>query len=142
MTSSTLICCAAKTVWFKTGDVGFLNPEKYLFIVDRKKDLIISKSEKISPLEIENVISKHPKLKDVCILGIPDFNNDEMIVAILVANGDELINLEELIFFIEGKLAKFKFPRKIFYMNEIIRNQTGKILRDEMKKKLMENNEK
>lgn len=127
--------------WFQTGDIGYLNSENYLFIVDRKKDLIISKSEKISPVEIETILSKHPKLKDVCIIGIPDSHNDEMIVAILVCNGDEFITLEDINFFLEGKLAKFKFPRKVFYVKEIIRNQTGKILRDEMKKKLMENNE-
>ena len=116
--------------FFTVGDVGYLNPGGYLFLSDRKIDMIISGGANIYPAEIENVFLTHPKVGDVAVFGIPNEDWGEEVKAVVepaagVETGDALT--QELLAFCKEKLAKFKLPRSIDYTDEMPRDPNGKL---------------
>ncbi|RLQ20185.1 acyl-CoA synthetase [Seongchinamella sediminis] len=116
--------------YFTAGDVGYLNDEGYLFLCDRKIDMIISGGANIYPAEIENVLILHPKVADCCVFGIPNSDWGEEIKAVVqpasgVPTGEDLSN--ELITFCADKLAKMKLPRSFDYLKELPRDPNGKL---------------
>jgi long-chain acyl-CoA synthetase len=113
--------------WLHTGDLGRMDQEGYVFLVGRKKEIIIRGGENVSPLEIEEVLCRHPSVRDVAVGGLPDRIWGEVVVACVVANGTA--SEQELIGYCRENLADFKVPVKIALVDELPRNATGKILR-------------
>jgi long-chain acyl-CoA synthetase len=116
--------------YFTAGDVGYLNADGYLFLCDRKIDMIITGGANIYPAEIENVLILHPKVADCCVFGIPNSDWGEEIKAVVQPAsgvcGDEDLTAE-LIGFCADKLAKMKLPRSFDYMAELPRDANGKL---------------
>ncbi len=126
---------AMKDGWFHYGDLATVDEDGYIYVVDRKKDMIISGGENIYPAEVEKVLMEHPKVKDVAVIGMPDEKWGEVGHAlILLENPDDPLTMEEMEAFCEGKLARYKIPKKITFVEAIPRTLTGKILKKELRK--------
>lgn len=121
--------------WFHTGDIGLIDENGYLYLYDRKNDMILSKSENIYPIEIERILSAHPQIFDLAIVGLPDDEYGEIVTAFVALKQGAEISLNEMKEFLKDKLASYKIPRKLIIVNEIPRNPSGKILRKELKRK-------
>lgn len=114
--------------WFRTGDIGEIDDEGYLFIKDRIKDMIISGGENIYPAEIESVIIGIPGVGEVAVIGLPDEKWGEIACAIVVADQTKT-NEAEIIAFCGERLARYKLPKKVTFVEAIPRNPSGKILK-------------
>ena len=126
----------AKTIrngWLYTGDIGYFDAKGCLFVVDRKKDMIISGGENVASVEVESVLCQHPNIKEAAVIGIPDEKWGERVHAIIVS--DKTITIEELITFCRGKLAGYKIPRSVENISELPRTPSGKVLKTELRKK-------
>jgi acyl-CoA synthetase (AMP-forming)/AMP-acid ligase II len=120
----------------KTGDVGYLDEDKYLFIVDRKKEIIIRGGENISAAEVEAELYACPKIAEVSVFGAADERLGEVPVAIVLATDGEELDEEGLRTFLDGRLAKFKIPERIIFVDAPLpRLGTGKIDRRALKAK-------
>jgi len=124
--------------WLLTGDIGKLDEDGYLYILDRKKDLIINKGVNIYPREIEEVCLKYKGVKDCAVVGMKDENAGEIPVAFIELEDDTNINELELKNFLKQHLANYKIPKHIYFVEDLPKNATGKIL----KRKLRENLDK
>lgn len=121
---------AIRNGWFYTGDLSKFDDEGFLYIVDRKKDMIISGGENVYPVEVEQVLYRHPSIKDVAVVGYPDEKWGETVKAFVVPNdGDSSIDLAEIESFCNDKLARFKIPKRLKVIDELPRNATGKVLK-------------
>ena len=108
----------AKTIvdgWLHTGDMARIDEDGYVYLVDRKKDLIIVGGENIYPIEVEDAIHNHPKVYDVGVIGIPDDRLGEIVGAVIDVKPGESLTEKEIMTFIEGLLPKYKRPRKIYF---------------------------
>ena len=114
--------------WFRSGDAGCLK-DGYLYLRDRIKDLIISGGENIYPAEVENVLMQHPALADGAVIGVPDEQWGEAVKACVVLKPDAKATAAEIIEFMRARLAHFKCPKTIDFLEAIPRNPTGKILK-------------
>ena len=113
--------------WYHTGDMGFLDDDRYLTLVDRKKDMIITGGENVYSIEVESVISLHPGVAEVAIIGVPDERWGEAVKAIVVARGTQP-SAEELVAFCRGKVAGYKIPKSIEFRTESLpKTGPGKI---------------
>ncbi len=119
--------------WFHTGDIGYLDEEGYLFIVDRKSDMIIAGGYNIYPRDIDEVLYEHPKVAEACALGVPDPYRGETVKAFIVAREGETIAAEELDAFCRERLAAYKVPKQWEFMAELPKSAIGKVLRRELK---------
>ncbi len=120
--------------WFHTGDLARRDDEGYVFIVDRKKDMVISGGENVYPIEVEQVLFRHPSIADVAVIGVPDPRWGEAVVAVVVLKeGATHPTTEELTRFCEGKLAHYKQPRRVETVKALPRNATGKVLKQELR---------
>jgi long-chain acyl-CoA synthetase len=127
----------AKTVvdgWLHTGDMARIDKEGYVYLVDRKKDLIIVGGENIYPIEIEDAIHNNPKIYDVAVIGIPDKRLGEIVGAVVDVKEGEALTEDEFNKFIESLLPKYKRPRKIIF-DKVPRNATGKIEKTKLRMK-------
>jgi acyl-CoA synthetase (AMP-forming)/AMP-acid ligase II len=127
----------AKTIvdgWLHTGDMARIDQDGYVYLVDRKKDLIIVGGENIYPIEIECAIQNHPKVYDVAVIGIPDERLVEVIGAVIDIKPGESLTEAEIMAFIDGLLPKYKRPRKIIF-DKVPRNPTGKIEKTKLRLK-------
>lgn len=115
--------------WFKTGDIGYTDEEGFLYLVDRKNDMIVSKGFNIYPAEVEIVLQQHPSIKEVAVVGIPDDIAGEAVCAIVVPHPSQQLTLEELRTWSDGKIQRNKIPKRLEVASELPRNQTGKVLR-------------
>ena len=121
--------------WLLTGDIGKLDEDGYLYILDRKKDLIISKGVNIYPREIEEVCLKFPKIKECAVVGKKDENLGEIPIAFVETEDNAKISEIELKKFLKKHLANYKIPKHIYFVENLPKNATGKVL----KRKLREN---
>jgi fatty-acyl-CoA synthase len=119
--------------WLHSGDMGYIDEEGYLFLVDRKKDMYISGGENVYPAEVEDVIMSFEKVADVGVIGIPDKKWGEVGMAIVVKKPDTELAENEVIEFCKGKLAKYKIPKKVAFIDALPRTATGKILKKELR---------
>jgi len=119
----------AESEWKSVGDVAYVDDEGYVFICDRKKDMIISGGVNIYPAEIEAVLYAHPQVLDVAVFGIPDDEWGERVHAIVQAKTGETIDVEELREFAEPRLANYKRPRAYELRAELPRTDSGKLLK-------------
>jgi long-chain acyl-CoA synthetase len=114
--------------YFKTGDIGYLDEDGYLFIVDRKKDIIIRGGENISCQEVEAAIYSHLSVSEACVFGLPDERLGEVPVAVVYCEEDGMLNEEALLAFLRERIAQFKLPGKIWFEdNPLPKLGTGKI---------------
>jgi long-chain acyl-CoA synthetase len=120
--------------WFKTGDVGVEDDDGDIFIVDRRKDMILVSGFNVYPREVEDVLRRHPNVGDVAVVGAPDAQTGEHVRAIVVADPPgESVTAEQLLEFCAGNLASYKTPKEIDVVAEIPRNAAGKVLRRELR---------
>lgn len=112
---------------YYTGDLGKYDKSGYFYIVGRKKEIIISGGEKIYPLEIENIIDEHPAVNEKVVVGLQDEKWGEMIVAMVSVKQEHFLTEKELQLFCAQKLARFKLPRKIVFVDKLPKNHSGKI---------------
>lgn len=112
--------------WFRTGDIGYVDEDGYLFIVDRLKDMVISGGENVYPAEIENVLNSHPFVEDVAVIGVADEKWGEAVCAVVAFRGEEL-TLEDVRIYLSGKLARYKLPTRLVVQPSIPRNGAGKL---------------
>ena len=119
--------------WETGGDVGLMDEQGFLHILDRKRDTIISGGENIYPAEIERVLAEHPKIVEVAVVGVPDEKWGESPRACVVLREGEQITEQELVSFCAGRLAKFKYPKSIFTLDALPRNSMGKVLRRDLR---------
>jgi len=119
--------------WLHTGDVGFLDEAGYLFLMDRSHDMIISGGENIYPREIEEVLVRHPAVREVAVIGIPDEEWGESVKAVVsTVEGGEVTG-QELIDFCRDHIASYKKPRSVDFVDELPRNNYGKIVKRELR---------
>jgi long-chain acyl-CoA synthetase len=119
--------------WFYTGDIGRMDEEGYLYIVDRKKDMIIAGGYNIYPRDIDEVLFQHPKVLEACAIGVPDPYRGENVKAFIVAKQGETVTKEELDAICREHLAAYKVPKIYEFVQELPKSSVGKILRKELK---------
>lgn len=117
--------------WLSTGDLGYVDEEGYLYVVDRRSDLIISGGENIYPTEIENVLSELPQIREAAVTGKPDDTWGEVPVAYVVKK--DAISVEEILDYLRARLAKYKLPKEIQFLEELPRNASNKLVRKKLK---------
>ena len=124
---------ALRSGWLHTGDLGYMDTQGYLFIMDRSKDMIISGGENIYPREIEEVLIKHPAVQEVVVIGIPDPKWGESIKAVVSVLPYQTVTERELIDFCKKHLASYKKPKTIDFVAKLPKNNYGKILKRELR---------
>ena len=118
--------------WFRTGDMAYVDDDGYFFIVDRKKDMIIRGGYNVYPREIEEVLYEHPAVSEAAVIGIPDDSKGEEVgAAVVLADGEE-VDADELREYVKERVANYKYPRKIWFPDELPKGPTGKILKREI----------
>jgi long-chain acyl-CoA synthetase len=125
--------------WLYTGDLGYLDDEGYLFVVDRKKDLIKPSGFQVWPREVEEVIASHPSVAEVGVAGVPDDYQGEAVKAWVVLQPGQNITVDELRAYCRQKLAAYKIPRYIEFRESLPKTAVGKILRRQLASELTSN---
>ncbi len=124
--------------WLHTGDIGYLDDDDYLFVVDRKKDMIIRGGENIYPAELEAVLHEHPAVAEAAVVGVPDEMYGENVVAFVVVAPGKQISESEVIEHVCRSIAKFKAPTKVHFEESLPKSNIGKILRRVLRDKAAE----
>ena len=117
----------------KSGDVGFMNPEGWIFIVDRKKDMINASGYKVWPREVEDVLAEHPAVREAAVVGVPDEKRGETVKAFVSLKPGTTTTPDELIAHCKERMAAYKYPRSVVLLDELPKTVTGKILRRELR---------
>jgi long-chain acyl-CoA synthetase len=117
----------------KSGDVGFMNPEGWIFIVDRKKDMINASGYKVWPREVEDVLAEHPAVRESAVVGVPDEKRGETVKAYVSIKAGAQATPDELIAHCKERMAAYKYPRQVEIIDELPKTVTGKILRRELR---------
>ena len=128
--------------WHHTGDVAFWDEDGYVYIVDRKKDMIITGGFNVFSAEVEDAINAHPGVENCAVIGTPDPKWGEMVTAIVVLRPGQTLSEEALIEFAKGRLGSVKAPKKIEIWTELPRSPVGKVLKTEIRKKFWANTER
>jgi acyl-CoA synthetase (AMP-forming)/AMP-acid ligase II len=120
--------------WLRTGDVGHIDSDGFLYISDRVKDMIITGGENVYSPEVERVLAEHPDLLDVAVIGVPDDKWGESVKAVVVAKPGATVDPDGVIAYARERLAHFKAPRTVDVVAELPRNGAGKILKTQLRK--------
>ncbi|WP_243225467.1 long-chain-fatty-acid--CoA ligase [Microbacterium sp. CIAB417] len=123
--------------WYRTGDIVSIDEAGFVRIVDRIKELIITGGFNVAPTEVENALRQHPQVSDAAVVGLPSDHSGEEVVAAVVVDGDEEIDVEAIRDFARGILTPYKVPRRIFLVDELPKSLIGKVLRRQVKEKLL-----
>jgi long-chain acyl-CoA synthetase len=123
---------AIKDGWFYTGDMGKIDEDGYFFIVDRKKELIIRGGYNVYPREVEEVLYEHPAVQEAAVVGVGDEKLGEEVAAAVVLKKGEHVTESDLRAFVKERVASYKYPRKIWFADELPKGPTGKILKREI----------
>ncbi len=124
-----------KDGWFRSGDIGYLDADGYLYVCDRLKDMIISGGENIYPAEIESVLYAHPAVVEVAVVGAPDDRWGERAVAFVAVKPGALLSFEEMQSFAADHLARYKLPRELRLVDALPRNSNGKVQKTELRQR-------
>ncbi|MGC0422651.1 long-chain-fatty-acid--CoA ligase [Embleya sp. AB8] len=124
---------AFRNGWFHTGDLGYLDEDDFLFVVDRKKDLVIRGGYNVYPREVEEVLYTHPAIAEAAVIGTPDDRLGEEVVAIVALRPDAVVAPEEIIAFCKERMAAYKYPRVVRIMDELPKGPSGKIMKKELR---------
>lgn len=120
---------ALRDGWYWTGDMAAMDEERFVYIIDRKKDMIVSGGENVYSVEVENVIYQHPAVMEAAVIGVPDEIWGESVKAIVVAKPGSELNEAELIAFCRNYLANFKVPKSVEFVETLPKSGAGKILK-------------
>jgi long-chain acyl-CoA synthetase len=123
---------AIKDGWFHSGDMAKVDDEGYFFIVDRKKEMILRGGYNVYPREIEEVLYEHPAVAEVAVVGVPDDKMGEEVGAAIVLKKGEDVSADEIKAFVQDQVAGYKYPRRIWFVDELPKGPTGKILKREV----------
>ncbi|HEY8418655.1 MAG TPA: o-succinylbenzoate--CoA ligase [Limnochordales bacterium] len=115
--------------WLRTGDLGYLDPDGYLYVVDRREDLIISGGENVYPAEVEAVLLAHPAVAEAAVVGVPDERWGQVPAAFVALRAGKACTQEELLAFCRERLAGYKVPVRVTFLPELPKGSSGKILR-------------
>jgi fatty-acyl-CoA synthase/long-chain acyl-CoA synthetase len=126
--------------WLHTSDMGKFDEEGYLYIVDRKKDMIITGAFNVYSASVENVISKHPRVKQVAVIGVPDEKWGETVIAVVVPDGE--MDGDEILNYCKGKLNKYEIPKKIIFRDQIPATAVGKVDKKALRAPFWENRDR
>jgi long-chain acyl-CoA synthetase len=118
--------------WFHTGDLAKVDEDGYFFIVDRKKEMIIRGGYNVYPREIEEVLYEHPAVSEAAVVGVADDALGEEVGAAVVLKGDQQAGADDIRDFVKERVANYKYPRKIWFLDELPKGPTGKILKREI----------
>jgi acyl-CoA synthetase (AMP-forming)/AMP-acid ligase II len=129
---------ALRNGWLHTGDMGYMDENGYLFIMDRSKDMIITGGENVYPREIEEVIIRHPSVREVAVIGVPDEKWGEAIKAVVSLNKGASLTEAELIEYCRNNIAGYKKPKSLEIVDDLPKNNYGKILKRELRSKYWE----
>ncbi len=124
--------------WFRSGDIGVIDGNGYLFIVDRLKDMIITGGENVYPREIEEVLYSRPEVGECAVIGLPDKEYGERVMAFIVPKEGRQLNQAELKSYLKTKLSPFKVPKEFISVADLPKSSTGKILKRELKRQVMD----
>jgi acyl-CoA synthetase (AMP-forming)/AMP-acid ligase II len=124
--------------WYHTGDMGYLDQEGYLFLVDRKADMIVTGGENVYPKETEDILYQHPAVAMAAVVSAPDKRWGERVQAVVVLKPGQQATEEELIAYCKERLAGYKCPKAVAFWPELPATAVGKILRKDIKKKFWE----
>ncbi|MED1917524.1 acyl-CoA synthetase [Bacillus thuringiensis] len=119
--------------WFHSGDLGIMDDEGYITVVDRKKDMIKSGGENVASREVEELIYQHPKVSEVAVIGVPHPYWIEAVTAVVVPKAGELLTADEMLAFCKDRLSSFKAPKYVVIADNLPRNPSGKILKRELR---------
>jgi acyl-CoA synthetase (AMP-forming)/AMP-acid ligase II len=120
--------------WFRTGDIGRVDSDGYVFVEDRIKDMIISGGENVYSPEVERVLAEHPAVMEVAIIGVPDDTWGESVKAVVALRPDTTATEDELVAWCRESLAGFKCPKSVDIVDALPRNPTGKILKRDLRR--------
>jgi long-chain acyl-CoA synthetase len=115
--------------WLATGDLGYVDDDGYLFLVDRKKDLILRGGYSVYPREVEEVLYTHPDVLEAAVVGIPDETLGEEVAALIVARPGSSPKADELQAWVKERVAGYKYPRRVLFVDDLPKGPTGKILK-------------
>ena len=124
-----------KDGWLYTGDLGYYDENGYIYIADRKKDMIITGGENVFPVEVENILYRHPAIKEVAVIGVPDPYWIERVHALVVLKEDTQTTSEDIITFCRDHISHYKAPKSVEFVADLPKNPQGKILKKEIRKK-------
>ncbi len=128
--------------WLHTGDLATVDEAGYIYIVDRKKDMIISGGENIYPREVEDLLLTHPAVADVAVIGVPDETWGETVKALVVLKQGQATTEQEIIDFCAARLAGYKKPKSVEFRTELPRNTMGKVLKHTLREPYWEGYER
>jgi O-succinylbenzoic acid--CoA ligase len=123
--------------WLHTGDLGYVDAEGYLYVLDRRDDLIISGGENIYPAEVEATLLEHPAIEDAGVVGVPDSRWGEVPAAVVKRRPDSSLDAATAIAFCESRLARYKVPRTIRFVDALPRNAAGKLVRHVLRERVL-----
>ena len=118
--------------WLHTGDMARMDEDGYFFIVDRKKDMIIRGGYNVYPREIEEVLYEHPAVLEAAVIGVPDASMGEEVGAAVVLRSEADAGTDEIRAFVKERVAAYKYPRHIWFIDELPKGPTGKVLKREI----------
>lgn len=115
--------------WLRTGDLGRMTDEGLLYVVDRKKDMILTGGLNVYSREVEDVLAEHPEIADVAVIGVPEEIWGESVCAVVVRTPGSSLSAPDVIAYVKDNLASFKKPKYVEFVDELPRNPTGKVLK-------------
>jgi acyl-CoA synthetase (AMP-forming)/AMP-acid ligase II len=125
---------ASRFGWRHTGDIGYLDDENYLFIVDRAKDMIITGGFNVYSIEVENALRQHPEVMDCAVFGLPDDKWGERVSAVVQLHAGGAVNPDDLIAFVKTRIGSVKAPKQVEIWSELPRSKVGKVLKREIRR--------
>ena len=129
---------ATRFGWFHTGDLGHVDAHGFVYITGRASDMYISGGSNVYPREIEEVLLTCPGVREACVVGVPDSKWGESGVAVLVADAEPPPEPARILCYLEGRLAKYKWPRRVVFWSELPKSGYGKVTKREVKRLLQE----
>ena len=127
---------ASQHGWHHTGDIGYLDEDGYLFIVDRLKDMIITGGFNVYSAEVEQALMQHPAVRDCAVVGLPDDKWGERVTAVIESSAD--VEPDELVAFVKARIGSVKAPKQVELWPELPRSRLGKVLKADVRKQLLQ----
>jgi acyl-CoA synthetase (AMP-forming)/AMP-acid ligase II len=132
---------AARHGWHHTGDIGYLDDDNYLYIVDRAKDMIITGGFNVYSVEVEQALLQHPDVQDSAVVGLPDEKWGERVTAVIQLHRGRSVAPDDVARFVKERLGSVKSPKQIEIWDDLPRSKVGKVLKKEIKEKLLASRE-